>query len=218
MNPPLLMLLFLLWSGFALADPASLPDELAEEAGMLGSILSDGRAVFYPESASYLSLSSLNGPPGYSNGVAVLMTLGGAGGEAEQPTISTLPCTLSTTVSLVCRRSKPTACFLFVTLGGARVTACSLALAKPEQASSCPGLAMRLKTHSAARPNHWRSPSPSGGRAVSLSRQPLQHSVMRVPDSRTSQLQPNSKKFIPIRHLSPVFYPPGASGRFLVAI
>lgn len=161
---------------------------------MLGSILSDGRAVFYPESASYLSLSSLNGPPGYSNGVAVLMTLGGAGGEAEQPTISTLPCTLSTTVSLVCRRSKPTACFLFVTLGGARVTACSLALAKPEQASSCPGLAMRLKTHSAARPNHWRSPSPSGGRAVSLSRQPLQHSVMRVPDSRTSQLQPNSKK------------------------
>ena len=78
---PLLMLLFLLWSGFALADPASLPDELAEEAGMLGSILSDGRAVFYPESASYLSLSSLNGP-GYSNGVAVLMTLGGWGGGA----------------------------------------------------------------------------------------------------------------------------------------
>ena len=31
---PLLMLLFLLWSGFALADPASLPDELAEEAGI----------------------------------------------------------------------------------------------------------------------------------------------------------------------------------------
>lgn len=42
---PLLMLLFLLWSGVALADPASLPDELAEEAGTLGSILSDGRAV-----------------------------------------------------------------------------------------------------------------------------------------------------------------------------
>lgn len=79
---PLLVLLFLLWSGFALAAaPASLPDELAEEAGMLGSILSGGRAVFYPESASYLPLSSLSGP-GYSNGVAVLMTLGGWGGGA----------------------------------------------------------------------------------------------------------------------------------------
>ena len=85
---PLLALLFLLWSGFALADPASLPDELAEEAGMLGSILSDGRAVFYPESASYLSLSSLNGP-GYSNGVAVLMTLGGLGRRSNQQSV---PC------------------------------------------------------------------------------------------------------------------------------
>lgn len=171
---PLLMLLFLLWSGFALADPASLPDELAEEAGMLGSILSDGRAVFYPESASYLSLSSLNGP-GYSNGVAVLMTLGA--GEAEQPTISTLPCTPSTTALLACRRSRPIAYSLFVTLG-ARVTACSLAFAKPEKASSCPGLAMRLKTHSAARPNHWRSPSPSGS-AASFSRQPRQRNPGR---------------------------------------
>ena len=79
---PLLVLLFLLWSGFALAAaPASMQDELAEEAGMLGSILSDGRAVFYPESASYLPLSSLSGP-GYSNGVAVFMTLGGWGGGA----------------------------------------------------------------------------------------------------------------------------------------
>ncbi|WP_029652395.1 hypothetical protein [Marinobacter daepoensis] len=78
---PLIILPLLLWSSFALATPAPLPDELAEEAGMLGSLLSDGRAVFYPDSASYLPLSSLSGP-GYSNGVAVLMSLGGWGGGA----------------------------------------------------------------------------------------------------------------------------------------
>lgn len=123
---PLLALLFLLWSGFALADPASLPDELAEEAGMLGSILSDGRAVFYPESASYLPLSSLSGP-GYSTGVAVLITL------------------------------------------------------------------------------------------VSLSRQPLQHSVMREPEKWTSQLQPNSKNSYQ-SDTSLRYSTPAHQGRFLVAI